>query len=58
MTELVNTLREKQVDVLKYIDYTGLFEVFGPCDKIIDDALALIEPEVLDLQGKILTPEL
>lgn len=58
IVQLIDSLRTKQLDVLKYTDYTALLDAFGPNENIIDDALAMIEPEVLDLQGKIITPEL
>lgn len=57
MTGLLNSLAENDIEDLKFMNYTALIKLLGPPENILRDALGQIEPEVLELQGKIVTPQ-
>lgn len=57
MTELLSRLAENNIKDLKFMNYTTLIKLLGPPEDLLRDALGQIEPEVLELQGKIITPQ-
>lgn len=57
MTGLLSRLVENDIEDLKFMNYPALIKRLGPPENLLRDALGLIEPEVLELQGKIITPQ-
>ncbi len=58
MTDLVNRLMEEKVEDLKPMDYPTLILNSGPPEQIVADAMVQIEPEIIELQGKVISPEM
>lgn len=59
LTCLVQKLSLDELDDLKFMDYPAIFRhVESSTQHIVDKAISLVEPEVLDFQGKTLTPQL
>lgn len=57
MTGLLGRLAMNDIEDLNFMNYTALIKLLGPPEKLLRDALRQIEPEVLELQGKIITPQ-
>jgi len=60
MTSLVQKLAEGGVEDVQYMGHEALFSYLGPLDEaiegIVDEAMSQIEPEIVELQGKAISP--
>lgn len=58
MVNLLQRMAQDVIPELGMMKYSAWIEECGPIDKIVEDAMTQIEPEVLELQGKNLSAEL
>jgi hypothetical protein len=57
MARLINKLKGDEIEDLKSqsMDYPALIQQFGPPENIIDKCMGQIEPEILELQGLVVS---
>ncbi|KAH7304927.1 hypothetical protein B0I35DRAFT_444459 [Stachybotrys elegans] len=55
---LVIALLQDKVEEIRFLGYSDKIKENGPIDSIIHDAMNYIEPEVIELQGINITPEI
>lgn len=58
MATLLDKLMSDEVEDLLFMDHPNLIRNSGPLEQIIADAMAQIGPEALELQGRVVSPEI
>lgn len=58
MAKLLDKLMEDDIEDMKFMQYPTLIQNSGPREQILADAMVQVEPEIVELQGKAISPEM